>query len=62
MRDKTIYYALKRCVFFFCLCCIIICLEGLTSCIVVDFVLKLRDTSCKSYILWFNFEFQEEKQ
>lgn len=42
---------------FFCLCCIIICLEGLTSCIVVDFVLETMDTSCKSYILWFNFEF-----
>lgn len=38
-------------------CSTIICLEGLTSCIVDDFVLETMDTSCKSYILWFNFEF-----
>lgn len=60
MRDKTICYALKMCVIFFYVCCIIICLEGLTSYIVSDFVLEMRDTLRKSYILWFNFEFRRK--
>lgn len=37
--------------FFYHACCVIICLEGLTSCIVDDFILEMRDTLRKSYIL-----------
>lgn len=42
------------------MCCVIIRLEGLTSYIVADFILEMRDTLRKSSILRFNFEFRRK--